>query len=435
MQNVKGTADFVGSKELERKQVREWLTELFRIYDFAPMETTMLNEMELLEAKYGGGEEILKEVYRLSDQGGRSLGLRYDLTLPFAKVLALQPGLPLPVKRYEIGKVFRDGPVKKGRLREFTQCDADIAGVAGPAAELELFGLARDVFSRVNLPVIIRWNNRRLLQEMLAVLQVPMEDMPGVMLAMDKLGKIGISGVRQELRQKGLDEAMADRLLSLAEAGEWTPRQLAARFGLENSPGVEEASALLEMLEASGLGAICRFEPFLTRGLSFYTGTVFEVFDATGSYTSSLAAGGRYDAIAGKLAGNAERACPTVGISFGLDAMMAMLGEEENAGLGMPAAIVLPVGSEALPAAARAADMLRRNGICTRVDYSGRKLAKALSSIAKTGIRYVLLIGPDEIAAEQVRLKDLSDRSELSIPLDKAVYLIEKTEDRRLFAW
>jgi histidyl-tRNA synthetase len=434
MQNVKGTMDYAGSVEQLRRQVRLWLTELFGIYDFSPMETAVLSEMELLEAKYGGGEDILKEVYRVSDQGGRRLGLRYDLTLPFAKVLALDPSLTLPVKRYEIGKVFRDGPVKKGRLREFTQCDADIAGIAGPEAELELFGLARDVFSRVNLPVIIRWNNRRLLQELLGVLRVPPEIMPGVMLAMDKVQKIGVDGVRRELLQKGLEEASTGRLLELADNTEWTPRQLAAAYGLEASSGMEEASALLELLEASGLDGMCRFEPFLTRGLSFYTGTVFEVFDATGSYTSSLAAGGRYDAIAGKLAGDGERDCPAVGISFGLESMMAML-DGENAGLGLPAAIVLPVGNDALSAAARAADMLRRNGICTRVDYSGRKLAKALSSIAKTGIRYVLLIGPEEIAAEQVRLKDLSDRSELSMPLDKAVYLIEKTEDRRLFAW
>ncbi len=434
MQNVKGTMDYAGSVEQLRGQVRLWLTELFRIYDFSPMETAVLSEMELLEAKYGGGEDILKEVYRVSDQGGRRLGLRYDLTLPFAKVLALDPSLTLPVKRYEIGKVFRDGPVKKGRLREFTQCDADIAGIAGPEAELELFGLARDVFSRVNLPVIIRWNNRRLLQELLGALQVTPEKMPGVMLAMDKVQKIGVDGVRRELLQKGLEEAAALRLLELADNAEWTPRELATAYGLEASSGMKEASALLELLEASGLDGICRFEPFLTRGLSFYTGTVFEVFDATGSYTSSLAAGGRYDAIAGKLAGDGELDCPAVGISFGLESMMAML-DGENAGLGLPAAIVLPVGNEALSAASRAADMLRRNGICTRVDYSGRKLAKALSSIAKTGIRYVLLIGPEEIAAEQVRLKDLSDRSELSMPLDKAVYLIEKTEDRRLFAW
>lgn len=434
MQNVKGTMDYVGIGEQMRRQVRLWLEELFRIYDFAPMETTVLCEMELLEAKYGGGEEILKEVYRVRDQGGRSLGLRYDLTLPFAKVLALQPALPLPVKRYEMGKVFRDGPVKKGRLREFTQCDADIAGISGPAAELELFGLARDVFARVRLPVVIRWNNCRLLQELLGALQVPQETMTGVMLAMDKVQKIGIDGVRQELLHKGLEKATAGRLLELAEAAEWTPRQLAAAYGLGTSPGMEEASALLELLEASGLAGMCRFEPFLTRGLSFYTGTVFEVFDATGSYTSSLAAGGRYDAIAGKLAGHAERDCPAVGISFGLESMMALLGGEDT-GLGVPAAVVLPVDSGALPAAARAASLLRQNGICTRVDYSGRKLAKALSSIAKTGIRYAVLIGPEEIAAEQVRLKDLSDRSEILMPLDKAVYLIEKTEDRRLFAW
>lgn len=433
MQNVKGTMDYAGSIEQLRSQVRLWLTELFRIYDFTPMETAVLNEMELLEAKYGGGEDILQEVYRVSDQGGRRLGLRYDLTLPFAKVLALDPSLTLPVKRYEIGKVFRDGPVKKGRLREFTQCDADIAGIAGPEAELELFGLARDVFDRVNLQVIIRWNNRRLLQELLGALEVPQEMMPGVMLAMDKVQKIGVDGVRRELLQKGLEEAAAGRLLELAEEAEWTPRQLAAAYGLGASPGVEEASALLELLEDSGLAGLCRFEPFLTRGLSFYTGTVFEVFDATGSYTSSLAAGGRYDAITGKLSGHAERDCPAAGISFGLESMMALL-DGKTAGLDTPAAIVLPVGGGALPAAARAADNLRRNGICTRVDYSGRKLAKSLASIAKTGIRYALLIGPEEIASGQVRLKDLTDRSEQVMPLDKAIYLIEKTEDRRLFA-
>ncbi|RAV01747.1 histidine--tRNA ligase [Paenibacillus sp. YN15] len=434
MQNVKGTADYVGSVEQLRGQVREWLTELFRIYDFAPMETTVLNEMELLEAKYGGGEEILKEVYALSDQGGRSLGLRYDLTLPFAKVLALQPGLPLPIRRYEMGKVFRDGPVKKGRLREFTQCDADIAGIAGPMAELELFGLARDVFERVNLPVRIHWNNRRLLQELLEALQVPMEDMPGVMLVMDKLHKIGTGGVRQELLQKGLDEGTVERLLKLSEASEWTPHKLTAAFGLKASPGAEEALALLELLEEAGLASICRFEPFLTRGLSFYTGTVFEVFDATGKYPSSLAAGGRYDAMAGKLGGNPERDCPAVGISFGLESMMALL-HEGDAGLEVPAAIVLPIGDEALPAAARAADGLRQSGICTRVEYSGRKLAKALSSVAKSGIRYAVLVGPEEAASNHVRLKDLTDRSEMVMPLDQAVYMIEKTTDQRLFAW
>lgn len=433
MQNVKGTADYTGSEELLRRQVRAWLEELFRIYDFAPMETAVLNEMELLSAKYGGGEEILKEVYRLSDQGGRKLGLRYDLTLPFAKVMALQPGLTLPVKRYEMGKVFRDGPVKKGRLREFTQCDADIAGIAGPVAELELFGLARDVFRRARLPVTICWNNRRLLQELLEVLQVPPAEMPGVMLAMDKLHKIGIGGVKQELLQKGLDTAMAERLLGLAEAADWTPRKLAGAFGLEGSRGAAEALALLELLEAAGLASMCRFDPFLTRGLSFYTGTVFEVFDATGRYPSSLAGGGRYDAITGKLAGSPERDCPLVGISFGLESMMELLREEE-ARVDAPAAIVLPVGEEAVSAAAQAAVELRQNGICTRVDYSGRKLGKALAAVSSSGIRYAVLIGPEEIALQQVRLKDLADRTEVTVPLDEAIYIIEKNEDRHLFA-
>ena len=131
MQNVKGTYDYLGQEQALRKSIESTLEDLFELYDFDGMDTTILNEMELLTSKYAGGDEIIKEMYQLSDQGERRLALRYDLTIPFAKVIALNPGIQFPYKRYEIGKVF-EMACQTGRLREFLQCDVDVVGVGGP---------------------------------------------------------------------------------------------------------------------------------------------------------------------------------------------------------------------------------------------------------------------------------------------------------------
>ncbi|WP_337926719.1 ATP phosphoribosyltransferase regulatory subunit [Paenibacillus caui] len=176
MQNVKGTYDFFGKEQSLRKKVQSTLQEVFELYDFDGMDSTILNELDLLTSKYAGGDEILKEMYQLTDQGKRNLGLRYDLTIPFAKVIALNPGIEFPFKRYEIGKVFRDGPVKRGRLREFLQCDVDIVGIEGPEAEAELMQLAVEVFKKLDIPIILSWNNRRFLGEILESIGVPSDE-------------------------------------------------------------------------------------------------------------------------------------------------------------------------------------------------------------------------------------------------------------------
>nr|WP_237690884.1 ATP phosphoribosyltransferase regulatory subunit [Paenibacillus caui] len=176
VQNVKGTYDFFGKEQSLRKKVQSTLQEVFELYDFDGMDSTILNELDLLTSKYAGGDEILKEMYQLTDQGKRNLGLRYDLTIPFAKVIALNPGIEFPFKRYEIGKVFRDGPVKRGRLREFLQCDVDIVGIEGPEAEAELMQLAVEVFKKLDIPIILSWNNRRFLGEILESIGVPSDE-------------------------------------------------------------------------------------------------------------------------------------------------------------------------------------------------------------------------------------------------------------------
>ncbi|MCK9905912.1 ATP phosphoribosyltransferase regulatory subunit, partial [Frankia sp. Cpl3] len=160
---VKGTRNILPEKQLVRNRIRATLQGVFETYGCKPLETPMLQYYDLLASKYGGGAEILKEVYRLSDQGERELALRYDLTIPLTKVIGMNPQMRLPFKRYEIGKVFRDGPIKPGRFREFIQCDVDIIGVSSMLAEAELMTMAVDAFGKLGLDVTIQYNNRKLL--------------------------------------------------------------------------------------------------------------------------------------------------------------------------------------------------------------------------------------------------------------------------------
>ncbi|HBS43665.1 MAG TPA: histidine--tRNA ligase [Paenibacillus sp.] len=423
MQNIKGTYDYFGQEQALRKNIQNTLQDLFELYDFESMDTTLLNELELLTSKYAGGDEILKEMYQLTDQGSRKLGLRYDLTIPFAKVIALNPGIEFPFKRYEIGKVFRDGPVKRGRLREFLQCDVDVVGISGPEAEAELMQLATEAFRKLDIPIILKWNNRRFLGEILESIGVPAEEQLSVMLTLDKLEKINISGVENELIGKGLESATIAAILALIETDNPSFEQLCDKYNLTAQPGASEVLVLQNLIQDIGLQDTCRFDPFLSRGLSFYTGTVYEIFDASGSFTSSLGGGGRYDAIIGQLVGREDIQYPTVGLSFGMESIMALLAErpiQENKAANV---MVIPIG-ETLPQALIATAELRACSIRTTLVSGKRKLKKQLATASSKSIRYVILIGESESSVDKVRLKDMVEQTEVIVPLDEAIYLI-----------
>ncbi|MEF3304075.1 histidine--tRNA ligase [Paenibacillus sp. GYB003] len=428
MQNVKGTFDYRAGEQKKRNRIRAVLERQFALYDFEPVETPILNELSLLASKYAGGEEIEKEMYRLSDQGGRSLGLRYDLTVPFAKLIAAAPGLALPYKRYEIGKVFRDGPVKRGRLREFMQCDADVAGIRGPEAEAELLQLAEAVFGALGIDIVVRWNNRRFLGELLGAIGVDEASQPSVMLTLDKLDKIGADGVAAELAAKRTDASATERIVRLIRGEPPAFERLADRFALTETRGTEEVRALSKLLDALGLGTISRFDPFLSRGLSFYTGTVYEVFAADGSYRSSLAGGGRYDAIIGKLNGREDVQIPAAGISFGLDSILEVWSGRE-AEPDLPPVRLIPIG-DTLPETLAAAARFRGAGIPARVEDGARKLKRTLASASSGGARFVAFVGETETAGGLIRLKDMRSGEERAMPLECALLAVEKAYGR-----
>ena len=167
LRNLKGTEDFLSKEQKLRNKIIETLKENFEKDGYMPIETPILNYYDLLALKYEKGDEILNEIYRLTDQGNRDIGLRYDLTVHFCKVVAMQKELRLPFRRYEIGKVFRNGPVKLGRTREFYQCDVDVVGIDGRLIEAEQITMAINIFKKLNIDINVLYNNRKLMNGLL----------------------------------------------------------------------------------------------------------------------------------------------------------------------------------------------------------------------------------------------------------------------------
>lgn len=416
MKNVKGTKDYLPEEQVLRNKIKRACEDTFEQYGCKPLETPTLNMYELMSYKYGGGDEILKEIYTLQDQGKRELALRYDLTIPFAKVVAMNPNIRLPFKRYEIGKVFRDGPIKQGRFREFIQCDVDIVGVESVMAEAELMSMAFELFRTLNLEVTIQYNNRKLLNGILQAINIPTERSSDVILSLDKIEKIGIDGVRKDVLERGISEEMADTIcntvlsclkLTIADFKEAFNNQLV-------TDGVNELQQLQQYLIALGISENAIFNPFLARGLTMYTGTVYEIFLKDGSITSSIGSGGRYDKIIGAFRGD-NMSYPTVGISFGLDVIYTALSQKESIS-STADVFIIPLGTE-LQCLQIAQQLRATTSLKVELELAGRKLKRALNYANKENIPYVLIIGEEELSTNTVMLRNMKEGSEVKVPL------------------
>ena len=406
-QNVKGTVDYLPNEEIVRRRIRRTLEETFEQYGCKPLETPILNYTELMASKYAGGAEILKEMYTLTDRGERDLALRYDLTIPFAKVVAMNPTIPMPFKRYEIGKVFRDGPIKTGRFREFTQCDVDIVGVKSQAAEAELMLMAVDAFSKLNVDVFIQYNNRKLLFGLMQVFEVPEASMNNVILILDKMVKIERSTLITELMELQLTGRSLAAIETFLDADPtFTYFEAYAAKNEFVKQGLAELRELTSYLEALNIEASCVFNPFLARGLEIYTGTIYELFLRSGAIKSSIGSGGRYDNAIGGLIGE-KTDFATVGISFGLDVIytaFALAGNvEPEATVDL---YIIPIGVE--KEALRLAQALRQEGQRVEVELSGKKLRKAMERANRENIRKVIILGEEEIQAGVYGVKDMA---------------------------
>lgn len=426
---AKGVRDFAPEDKIIRDEMVNKLVSIFQNYGYSPLETPSIERLDTLTAKFAAGTEsdASKEIFKLTDQGNRELGLRFDLTVPFSRFIALNSNLKMPFKRYEIGRVFRDGPIKLGRYREFWQCDVDIAGCSSVKAETELILLALDAFKELSLDAYIEVNNRKLLFGIMDYCNIPRDLRETVIVTVDKIKKQGISIVKKELVEKGIKEESIKRIEEIfmieennQEIIDKMRQIIISEFGLE---GVNELEELLSYIKFVEPGMI-RINLSLARGLAYYTGTVFEGFMKESKVTSSICGGGRYDNMIGMYAENA-RQYPAVGISFGLEPItdaLKLLNPEQKKTVTQLYIIPIKTFKESLIIATK----LREAGLKVEIDLMEKGISKNLDYANSLKIPFVAFIGETELKEQKIKLKNMHTGKEELISLDDAYRIVSE---------
>ncbi len=415
IENVKGGYDYLPEEQKIRNYINDTLKTVFEEYGYTSIETPILCYYDILAGKYDESNDLLNEIYKLSDQGKRKLGLRYDLTVPFSKLIALnQNKITMPFKRYEIAKVFRDGPIKAGRDREFTQCDVDVVGIEGQMIEAELVSLYVEAFKKLEIDVEIKYNSRKLMNGLILECGVADELTSKTITIIDKIEKLSKADFNKALLEIGLNEDQSEKLqeyfsLSLEQISEMFKNS-------ENvvlNEGLKELNELNDYLVALNLQNYCKFTSSLARGQDYYTGTVFEVYEKNGKLNCSIGGGGRYDKIITDFI-NDGNVYPAVGVSFGLTSLYTILKDRaEFSSKSLLDFYIIPMGTE--KESLKLAIELRKQGYKVDISMNGRKLKKCLDYANKANIPYVIVLGEDEINNNKFVIKDMINKNQTEL--------------------
>ena len=341
--------------------------------------------------------------------------MRFDLTVPLARFIAMNPTLKMPFKRYEVGPVFRDGPIKMGRTRQFWQCDADIIGSKSMLAEAELLSIVQTVFNELNLKVVIKVNNRKLLNGILD--QVKIENKEETIISIDKLSKIGVSGVSKELKEKGLKKKQIDSLFSLIKEGVTLKELKKIVTNEEALEGICELEEVFNYLKQQKVKDAV-FDVSLARGLAYYTGMVCEVFLRKGKITSSLLGGGRWDEMIGNFMGS-KRIVPAVGISFGLVPIIETLKETEINRKSPSKVFVIPINTQ--KESLSLLQDLRLNEIPSEISLAKKGVSKNLQYANALGIPFAVILWPEEVKKSKFLLRDMDSGAEQQLTLKQLI--------------
>jgi len=409
---AKGTRDALPEQMYRRLAVIGRLRAVFARFGFAPLDTPAFERIETLTGKYGdeGAKLIFKILKRGKggERGETDLALRYDLTVPLARVIAMNNQLRMPFKRYQVAPVWRADRPAKGRFREFVQCDIDIVGAPGLLADAECLAVLCAGFDDLGLAgrYTIKLNDRRILRAMASA--VGARDETALLVAIDKVDKIGREGVSKELAAQGLLSEQIERLWSLLEVGEDNAATLSALA--EALPAADDAVSTLRgvLVAAEQMGADIdriRVEPSLARGLDYYTGPVFEVVSDDVAI-GSIAGGGRYDELIGMFSG---RDIPAVGVAFGLDRILVVLDELDRVPVSSEATqvFVTVYDAESRGYSATVAHALRNAGVRVELYLGESKLNKQFKLANARKYPWIVITGPSERESSQVALKDM----------------------------
>jgi len=419
----KGFRDFLPADMLKRNYVFGIITDTFHRFGFEPLQTPIVELSETLYGKYG--EEAENLIFNVKH--GRSdkdeLSLRYDLTVPLARVVAQYEGeLTFPFKRYQIAPVFRGERPQKGRYREFYQCDADIVGIANRSADAELVALKVMALKRLGFPQFsVKINHRQLLTAIGNYSGVPKDQLPNLYRSVDKFDKIGAEGVEKELVTRGIDADVVKRMMSLivnqqvgADNLDYLDEVLGHVPQAQNS--IKELREMAGYLDVMGVPTDhYAFDLTMVRGLGYYTGPIFETV-ITEPNLGSISGGGRYDDLIGIFR---KDSLPTTGTSFGIERILVLMDElnlyPAHIG-GTVVDVLVTVLDESLRTESmRLAAELREAGVNTELVMDDKKLGKQIAYADKKKIPLIAIIGEDEIKAELVKVKQLTSGKEMML--------------------
>ncbi len=423
-QTLKGFRDFLPKDMAIRNRVKKILTDVFESYGFEPIETPALEYAELLLGKYG--PEADKLVYTFEDRGERKVGLRYDLTVPTARVAATHlQDLPTPFKRYQIQRVWRAENPQKGRYREFDQCDIDILGSSSPIADAEILAVIYSALSRLNIGNFqILINSRPMLYGIMEKAGIPENKYNDAAISIDKLDKMSVDEVQNELIEKrGIEREQVGKLFGIVAALESAFPNAEVLVESSEIPAEAPAEAFSSLKEIIKMAVEMGVDPkvliprfTLARGLDYYTGVIFETV-VTEPKIGSLTGGGRYDNLIATLGGPDT---PAVGTTIGLDRICDVISE-----LGLwndipttPAQVLITVFSpDLLDESIKYAKLQRESGVKSEVYIeSDAKLEKQLKYADKKGIPWVVIMGPEEKEKGTIKLKNMKAGTEEEMP-------------------
>ena len=422
---LSGFMELLPGPQMQLRSIMKVLRETYALYGFTPIDTPVIESAEVLLAK--GGGETEKQIYRFS-KGDTDLALRFDLTVPLAKYVAMNYGqLAFPFRRYQIGKVYRGERAQRGRFREFYQADIDVIGDGklDVANEAEMPAVICEVFRRLGIErFVIRINNRKVLNGLFAHFGLA-ENASGVMQSIDKLEKIGREKVAHILTTDfAVSKEDAEALLDVIESGD--PYALRGKNEILDE-GLKELETVTGLLSGFGVPEDkWKLDLTIARGLDYYTGTVYETTLLDYPELGSVCSGGRYDNLAGYYT---DKPLPGVGVSIGVTRLFYVLQEQ---GLLNPEtaqapcdALVIPMG-EVLGYAASVATVLRQAGVRTQVYTEPKKVKAKFAYADKLGVPFAVVIGSNEAEAGLVALKDLRSGEQQTLTAAEAADIIRK---------
>lgn len=445
----KGTRDFGPVEMARRNYIFDTIREVFKLYGFSQIETPAMENLSTLMGKYG--EEGDKLLFKILNSGNwpaslenidlqsesighltskiSEKGLRYDLTVPFARfVVQHRNELTMPFKRYQIQPVWRADRPQKGRYREFYQCDADVVGSDSLINEIELISLIDEVFSRLGINIIIKLNNRKVLSGIAELVGQP-DKLIDITVAIDKIDKIGIENVKAELSERGISEESIERLIPILEINGSTQERIAALSEIlkdveTGAKGVAELEEVISGINNLGLKADIELDVSLARGLNYYTGTIIEV-KAKDVAIGSITGGGRYDNLTGVFG---MPGLSGVGISFGADRIYDVLNALDlypDSASAATRVMFTNFGKSEAEVSMKYLKLFRKAGISAEIYPDAAKMKKQMQRANDLAIPFVAIVGEEEMKQGLVTLKNMADGSQKMLTVDDAIAMVK----------